>query len=226
VAGSDFQRTVENSEDLFLISSVAEVQRVDGVRSASVLAGTFACIALAIAGVAPLFRSLMVLLSLLLVTGTMSLSELRRSLDLNLLAVAAFALALGRAVTSTGLGEAFSGLVISVSAPLGIIGILAAIYLVTNLLAALVTTVAAASIVFPFAVVSAAALGADPRPFVLAVAYGAAANFATPFGYQTNLIVYGPGGYRFSDYLKAGTPLSLICWAVATLGLGLVYGLV
>jgi di/tricarboxylate transporter len=225
VAGSDFRRTVENSEDLFLISSVAGMDRVDGVRSASVLAGTFACIALAIAGAVPLFHSLMVLLALLLVTWTMSLSELRRSLDLNLLAVAAFALALGRAVTSTGLGEAFSGLVISLSAPLGTIGILAAIYLVTNLLAALVTTVAAASIVFPFAVVSAATLGVDPRPFVLAVAYGAAANFATPFGYQTNMIVYGPGGYRFSDYMKAGTPLSLICWVVATLGLGLVYGL-
>jgi di/tricarboxylate transporter len=87
------------------------------------------------------------------------------------------------------------------------IGIIAAVYLVTNVLAGLVTTVAAASIVFPFAAATAVALGADPRPFVLAVAYGAAANFATPVGYQTNLIVYGPGGYRYGDYFRMGAPL-------------------
>jgi di/tricarboxylate transporter len=156
----------------------------------------------------------------------MSLSDLRRSLNMDLLAVAVFALALGRAVTSTGLWADFSRIVLNASAPLGMIGIIAAVYLVTNVLAGLVTTVAAASIVFPFAAATAVALGADPRPFVLAVAYGAAANFATPVGYQTNLIVYGPGGYRYGDYFRMGAPLSLICWVVATMGLGLVYGLI
>jgi di/tricarboxylate transporter len=217
---------VERGDDLFLISSVAEIHRVDTARTVFTLAGTAVCIGLAIAGLVPLFRSLLVLLALFLLTRTMSLSDLRRSLDMNLLAVAVFALALGRAVGTTGLGSAFADLVISLSSPLGVLGIIAAIYLVTNVLAGLVTTVAAASIVFPFAAVSASALGVDPRPFVLAVAYGAAANFATPVGYQTNLIVYGPGGYRFSDYFRMGVPLSLICWAVATFGLGLVYGLI
>ena len=110
--------------------------------------------------------------------------------------------------------------------PLGVIGVLAAVYLVTNLLADFITTAAAAAIVFPFAAASAVSLGADPKPFVLAVAYAAAANFITPIGYQTNLMIYGPGGYRFSDFMKVGLPLKIICAVVAVLGLGLVYGLI
>jgi len=225
LSGRDFRKKVDSGSDLFLISKVTEIHNIDVGRSTFILFSTLACIVLAIAGIVPLFRSLLVLLALFLLSRTMTLRELRRSLDMNLLAVAVFALALGRAVTSTGLGEIFSGVVISASAPLGVIGVVAAIFLVTNILAALVTTVAAASIVFPFAAVAAATLGADFRPFVLAVAYGAAANFMTPVGYQTNLMVYGPGGYRFSDYIRIGAPLSFLCWVVATTGLGLVYGL-
>ncbi len=225
LSGRDFRKKVDLGSDLFLISKVTEIHNIDVGRSSFILLSTLACIALAIAGIVPLFRSLLVLLVLFLLSRTMTLRELRRSLDMNLLAVAVFALALGRAVTSTGLGEIFSGVVISAAAPLGVIGVVAAIFLVTNILAALVTTVAAASIVFPFAAVAAATLGADFRPFVLAVAYGAAANFMTPVGYQTNLMVYGPGGYRFSDFIRIGAPLSFICWVVGTIGLGLVYGL-
>jgi di/tricarboxylate transporter len=104
--------------------------------------------------------------------------------------------------------------------------VLAAVYLVTNLLADFITTAAAASIVFPFAAASAAALGVEGTPFYLAVAYGAAANFITPVGYQTNLMVYGPGGYRFGDYLKAGLPLKMICAVIAIAGIAIIYGLV
>jgi len=225
LSGRDFRKKVDGGSDLFLISKVTEIHNIDVGRSTFILLSPLACIVLAITEIVPLFRSLLVLLVLFLLSRTMTLRELRRSLDMNLLAVAVFALALGRAVTSTGLGEMFSGVVISASAPLGVIGVVAAIFLVTNILAALVTTVAAASIVFPFAAVAAATLGADFRPFVLAVAYGAAANFMTPVGYQTNLMVYGPGGYRFSDYIRIGAPLSFLCWVVGTTGLGLVYGL-
>jgi len=182
LSGRDFRKKVDLGSDLFLISKVTEIHNIDVGRSAFILLSTLACIALAIAGIVPLFRPLLVLLVLFLLSRTMTLRELRRSLDMNLLAVAVFALALGRAVTSTGLGEMFSGVVISAAAPLGVIGVVAAIFLVTNILAALVTTVAAASIVFPFAAVAAATLGVDFRPFVLAVAYGAAANFMPPVG--------------------------------------------
>ncbi len=92
--------------------------------------------------------------------------------------------------------------------------------------AAVVFIAAAASIVFPFAASAASAIGVEGTPFYLAVAYGAAANFITPIGYQTNLMVYGPGGYRFGDFLRAGLPLKVICAVLAVGGLSIVHGMI
>ena len=80
-----------------------------------------------------------------------------------------------------------------------------------------VTNTAAAALMFPFALAMAAGLGADPRPFAMVVALVASASFLTPIGYQTNLMVYGPGGYRFTDFTRVGLPLSLLLLVVVTL---------
>jgi di/tricarboxylate transporter len=82
-----------------------------------------------------------------------------------------------------------------------------------------VTNKAAVAIIFPVALSMAADLGLDPKPFILTVAFGGAASFMTPSGYQTNLMVFGPGGYRFKDFLKVGFPLTLIYMIVTVLGL-------
>jgi len=81
----------------------------------------------------------------------------------------------------------------------------------------LITAKAAATLLFPVAVSTAASMGVNPMPFVVAVMIAAAASFATPVGYQTNLMVQGPGGYRYSDYVRFGGPLSLLLWIVAVL---------
>jgi len=226
VAGRDFQKRAEASDDLYVISLVREVHNIEFGKSLFIVGSSLLCIVLAAAGLVPLFKSLLALLAVFMITRIASLAELRSNFDLNLLTVAAFALALGKAVSKTGLGAQFSEWTLTAFEPLGVLGVLAAVYLVTNLLADFITTAAAAAIVFPFAAASAVSLGADPKPFVLAVAYAAAANFITPIGYQTNLMIYGPGGYRFSDFMKVGLPLKIICAFVAVLGLGLVYGLI
>jgi len=95
---------------------------------------------------------------------------------------------------------------------------LAGIYFLTLLLTQMVTNNAAAALAFPLAYSTALSLHVDPLPFVMAVAYAASAAFITPHGYQTNLMVYGPGSYRFSDYMKAGLPL-LVIYSVITLAL-------
>ena len=84
-----------------------------------------------------------------------------------------------------------------------------AIYLLTSVLTELVSNNAVAVVVTPIAIGLAAALGIDPRPLVIAVMVAASASFATPIGYQTNMLVYGPGGYKFTDFIRAGLPLNL-----------------
>jgi len=97
------------------------------------------------------------------------------------------------------------------------------IYFITALLAAYITTKAAVAIVFPIALSVAQQLGVTGTPFVLAVAYAAACTFITPHGYVTNLMVYGPGGYSFKDFMRIGLPLNIIYMVVAVVILSLVY---
>jgi di/tricarboxylate transporter len=86
-----------------------------------------------------------------------------------------------------------------------------------------ITNNAAAALAFPIAISAATHVNADPMPFVVAVAVGASAAFSTPFGYQTNMIVYGPGGYRFRDFVKVGLPLNIIIMIVALLIIPMVW---
>jgi di/tricarboxylate transporter len=81
----------------------------------------------------------------------------------------------------------------------------------------MITNNAAAALVFPIALSAAQQMGLDPRPFGIAVAMAASASFATPIGYQTNMLVYGPGGYRFTDYLRVGVPLNLLYFLMGLL---------
>jgi di/tricarboxylate transporter len=110
----------------------------------------------------------------------------------------------------TGMADMIADFIISVFKPFGPFGLLLGIFLITNLLASYITNKAAAAIIFPISVTAGLNLGLSPTPFILIVAFAAAANFITPIGYQTNLMVYGPGGYTFKDYMKIGLPLTLI----------------
>jgi di/tricarboxylate transporter len=91
-----------------------------------------------------------------------------------------------------------------------------AIYLLTSVLTELVSNNAVAVVVTPIAIGLATALGIDPRPLVVAVMVAASASFATPIGYQTNMLVYGPGGYKFTDFMKVGIPLNLSIGIIAS----------
>jgi len=91
------------------------------------------------------------------------------------------------------------------------------IYMITTILTEISSNAATAILMTPIALVVSTKLGLDPRPFVFAICFAASASFVTPIGYQTNLMVYGPGGYKFTDYIKTGLPLALILWIVATI---------
>jgi len=90
------------------------------------------------------------------------------------------------------------------------------IYLMTMILTEMASNAATAIIMTPIAISAAMQIGLDPKPFIFSVCFAASASFITPIGYQTNLMVYGPGGYKFSDYVKVGLPLAIFLWIMAT----------
>ena len=125
-------------------------------------------------------------------------------------------LSIGRAMETTGGAELIAFSVVDLMKDLGPVVILSAIYILASILTEFVTNNAVAILLTPVVISIAGSLGVDPRPFIVAIMFGASASFITPIGYQTNTYVYGAGNYRFTDFLKIGIPLNLILWAVAT----------
>ena len=162
---------------------------------------------------------------MLVVTRCLRTQDAIEALDFNVLFLLIGTIPLGQAFMATGLtedlghglmymvGEAHPALMVS------------AIYLVTNLLTSLLSNTATAVLMTPLAINISGQLGLESQPFVMAVAFAASASFATPMGYQTNIIVMGPGGYTFGDYMKLGLPLSLLIWIVASIAIPLIWPL-
>ena len=145
----------------------------------------------------------------LVATGVLTPWDARRAVDLNVVVVIAAAFGLGAAMESSGLAAFLAGSLVAALGGFGTVGVLVGLIAATILLLSLITNNAAAVLMFPIAVSAASSLGVASRPFALAVAVAASASFLTPIAYQTNLMVYGPGGYRFSDYARLGGVVTL-----------------
>ncbi len=223
LAGKDFWKRVEDSTDIYVVSKIKEVFNID-IKKGSLIFGAFiGAILLSAFKVIPLFSSLLILVAVFVVFKVATYSEIKKGLDLNLIIIAALSLAIGKAMVSTGVAVNMANFINLIVSPLGIIGSLIGIYIITNILTEFITNVAAASIVFPIALASANSLSAEPTAFILAVAYGASASFLTPIGYQTNLMVYGPGGYKFRDFIKVGLPLAIMYMVLCIFVLKIIY---
>ncbi|MCB1330076.1 MAG: SLC13 family permease [Maritimibacter sp.] len=166
-------------------------------------------VALAGLGVAPILALAVVAVSVVLVTRAIDADEAFSFVDGRLLALIFAMLAIGAALESSGAVALIANAAAPLLAELPPFLIVWAIYLLTMLLTELVSNNAVAVVMTPIAIGLAQALGYDPRPLVVAVMFAASASFSTPIGYQTNTMVYGPGGYRFTDFLKVGIPLNL-----------------
>jgi di/tricarboxylate transporter len=126
-------------------------------------------------------------------------------------------IALGKAMEKTGASQHYAEAFLSLFTNSDPVMVLAGVILLTSISTQLLSNNATAILMLPIAISSAEALGVDPKAFIIAVCFGASACYGTPIGYQTNLLVYSPGGYRFSDYLKLGMPLNLIVLVLGTL---------
>ncbi|WP_199456968.1 MULTISPECIES: SLC13 family permease [unclassified Marinobacter] len=159
----------------------------------------------------------------MILAGCLTASRARRSVDLPVLVVIAASFALGNAMTATGAAEWVASSLLSFG-PLTPWVALALVYVLTAAFTEMITNNAAAVLMFPIALAISEQLGVSVLPFAIAVMFAASASFITPLGYQTNLMVYGPGRYRFTDYVRIGTPLSLLVGVVAVGLIPLVWG--
>ena len=210
LAGDDFTKRSNDTNDFYLISRVREFRKLELYKSIILIGGLLAAVAISALGYISLFMALMILMIIIQILKIISPKDIPKSIDYNLAIIIVLSLALGTAMIKTGMADIIANFIIVVFKPFGAIGLLVGIFFITNLLASYITNKAAAAIIFPISVSAAINMGLPTMPFVLIVATAAAANFITPIGYQTNLMVYGPGGYAFKDYMKIGLPLTLI----------------
>ncbi|MFP4091554.1 MAG: SLC13 family permease [Cyclobacteriaceae bacterium] len=209
-AGRHFRDRVDLFRDIFIVSQVKEFLRPRKHKVYSFLLLALLAIGMVILGYFTLFVSLLLIFAIMVALGMVSLQDVKNEIDLNMVSILVFSLALGQAIIKTESGDLLAGWILGLTQTLGTTAILASLLLVTTLLTSFITNVGAISITFPLAYSISNSLGLEGMPFYLAIAYAASAAFLTPIGYQTNLIVYGPGGYKFSDFLRIGLPVTTV----------------
>jgi di/tricarboxylate transporter len=216
-AHPDFCRRHRHNRDFLLVSPVEDSRPVRHHRAGAALAILGAMILVAAteeySGLS-IFHVSLLAAGAMGIAGCVSAGQARRSIDVSVLVAIVAALAIGQAMERSGLSTTLADGLIRLCSQLGPWAVLAAVYLVTLIFTEIVTNNAAAALAFPIARAAAQQLGVELLPFAIAIAIAASAGFATPLGYQTHLMVYGPGGYRFSDFVRMGLPLDLVCLVV------------
>lgn len=216
-AQTTFAERHRDDRDFFLVAELEESSPRRHQRAGIAIAILTGMVLLAGFGVLSMLQAALVAAGLMLVARCTSVQAARDSVDWSVLVVIAAALGIGTAIQKSGLGDTMVG------SFLGAAGenpwlTLAAVYLGTTVITEMISNNAAVALVFPLAMGAAERLDANPMPFLFALMLAGSASFATPIGYQTNLMVMGPGGYRFGDYMVIGLPLNILL-GIVTVGL-------
>jgi len=222
-AGRDFSIRATGNE--FYIISKKDNKKVNAKKAIMVVSGVLLSVVISSTTSMSLFACLLMLLAVSFFTKTLTGSEIKRGINLNMMLIMAFGLALGRAMSNSGAAEFIATHILDIAEPFGPVALLGMIFLVTNILASYMTNLAAVAIIFPISIGIAQRMNLPIEPFIMIVAFGGAANFITPIGYQTNLMVYGSGGYSFNDFMKIGLPLTILYIVIGTLLMSWRYGL-
>lgn len=209
-AGKEFKDRVDLYRDIFIVSQVKEFLRPNKRKVTSFLIVALAAISMVVFGYFTLFVSLLIIFAIMIALRMVSISDIKNEIDINMISILVFSLAIGQAMIKTGSGDLLATGILNLTQGFGTLGILASLLVITAILTSFITNVGAISITFPLAYSISNNLGIDGMPFYLGIAYAASAAFLTPIGYQTNLIVYGPGGYTFKDFMKIGLPVCIV----------------
>jgi di/tricarboxylate transporter len=146
---------------------------------------------------------------LAVLSSVVTVNEARRAIDFDLLILIAASISFAGAVFNSGLSDKIASGLVGLFGDFGVYGLLLAVIVGSLILTELITNTASASLLFPVVLASAASIGADPRIFALVLAVACSLSFLSPLGYQTNTMVFGPGGYKFTDYIRVGSVLTL-----------------
>jgi di/tricarboxylate transporter len=211
-------QSIDKSEDLLLISSrkVANLNKTQVILTLTTLA---LVIGLAAFGVFPITLTAVAGAIVMITLKSISPEEAYKAIDWKVIFMLAGVLSMGAALDKTGGAAMIGNSVVTLFGAYGPQVVLSAIFGLTFLLTNVMSNNAAAALLAPIAISIAAGLEVDTRPFLMAVTFAASLSFMTPMGYQTNTMIYNPGNYRFNDFLRVGTPLNLLFWILATLGI-------
>ncbi len=210
LADEQFRDRWRDSRDFLVISPLGGIPPTMGTKAPLVAVIGIAFVVLTGLGVLSLLNGALLTALALVATRAIDAGQARRAIDLNLVVLIAASFGLGAAVQQSGLAQVVADLLLALFSNFGTIGALAGILLATIALTEVISHNAAAVLLFPVALATAASLGLQPLPFILAVLFGASLSFLTPVGYQTNLMVYGLGNYKFLDFPRLGLPLIVV----------------
>ncbi|NBC65814.1 MAG: TRAP transporter large permease subunit [Bacteroidetes bacterium] len=216
-APRNFTERYKSSNDYLLVSTLTKNGQPNYKKGWVAWTILGAMVLLTTTGLLSMFQASFLAAGAMLATRCTRAADARTSIDWQVLIVISAALGIGNALEVTGAAETVAGGFIEFAGNQPYMA-LAATYIITWILTEMITNNAAAVLIFPIAISAAAELGVDFMPFVMTIIFAASASFATPIGYQTNLMVYGPGGYKYSDYLVVGLPLNVLA-GVITVGL-------
>ncbi len=220
----DFLRDHAESRDFYLASRLEERRVFAPQKALITLLTLIGVVIVGIVNDAYFFHATFAAIPILIFTKCLNVATIKKHMDWELLVFIAVTIGIGKALESSGTAKFIAYYIVQIFQGLGPAGLLAGIYLVTWLLTSVMSNNATAVMMFPVAVSAAQAMGLDPRPFIIALTIASSICFFTPIGYQCNLIVYGAGGYKFSDFVKFGLPLDILVGATAVTMLALVYG--
>ncbi len=222
-ASHQFVEQYRFRRDFLLVSALNDSTPPDFRKAPRALGILAVMVLLSASGLLSILEAAFIAAGAMIVSGCLTASRARRSVDLPVLVVIAASFALGNAMTETGAAQWVAGLLLGWG-PLTPWVALAMVYVLTAVFTEVITNNAAAVLMFPIAMAVSEQLGVSVLPFAIAVMFAASASFITPLGYQTNLMVYGPGRYQFTDYVRIGMPLSILVAGVAIGLIPMVWG--
>jgi di/tricarboxylate transporter len=205
----DFSTRWYHSNDFYLVSRVPSMPSKPKWYAWFALGILTLMIVSMATGFLPILAAVCLASVILVISKCLSPEEARNSIDLNVLLIIASAFGISKAMINSGVADFMANELIAGLGVLGPIGLLAGTYIIASIYTEIITNNAAAALVFPVALAVSQQASLDPRPFFIVLAIAASASFATPIGYQTNMMVYGPGGYKFKDFLKIGLPMNV-----------------